>query len=1383
MTQPSDAGFSEPRDTSSPDAPTRDAHATAVLRRVLRYLPDITVRLEDLLYAVAAHLPRVIAGPMLTAPSTEPIALPLEGTAMFADINGFTQLSERFSQVASQQGAEELTELVNRFLDILITTTANYGGDLQKFGGDAGMLLFTGEHHALGAVAAALEVQREMHAQMGQVETSLGQFPLRISIGLGSGQMVGLGLGDLQGREWLVSGPPLRAMGRAQSAAPQGSVVMDHSTHQCCSDAVAGEALDERHMLVHDVTAPPKAPELTHLPRPPQVEEEERLSWLLSRMDALTPYLAPSLLERLTTATHPEQVYRWSEHRQVTVLMLSFAGFPDLSVFWQSPEALQRAVGEPNAAFVRVRDIIHRFDGIVNKIGIGPQGPYLMALFGAPKAHEDDPLRATLAALELQEQAELPLRLGINTGFVFAGNVGTAERREYTVMGDEVNLAYRLMSGCPPGQIWLGPNTAAHTTIARRVDGERGAPQAFKGKRDPIAPFIVAGLRRRIPVAEMAEDTALVDREEALQHIKDALQRSQTGEVQIGIVHGPAGVGKSRLAHEVAAHARALGFQACVGTAPSYGTHLPYAAWSRPLRTLLKLEDVPPAAQPEALQATLDRHGLGPWAALVAPLIGLDVAPSPEVAALTPELRDNQRQVVLATLLEQATRDPCLLILENAQWMPPTSLSLLNYLLDHPPQSALMLLVTHRDEGDFGQPWQGREDLLDFALPPFTRRHSLQLARRAAANAELPREVERWVAKRGSGLPLFTIEAIRTLITSGILERHNGGWRLSQPLEEAPLPETAYGVLQSRIDQLEPPSRHLLRAATVVGEQMTVPMLIAGYGDETRTAVERRLAHLVPLGLVPGDAQGETLIFRQPLIREVAYRGLPYRIRAVIHQRLAEYLNTRREQATSNWLTLLAHHAFEGQNWQLAVQANLELGRRALNTYLIDQAVQALERTLKAADAGQLPVPEARFEAHHLLGDTLTILGEYDAALEHLDHARRQLPEVPSDMKDIERLADLDYHVASVYENQGRYQEAFAAIEHGLSLPNIPETVAGAQLQMKKAGLYHRQGNYDEEAQWARKSAALAERLPGTEALKVRARAIYLLAYLASLRGEPERALQLGQESLDIYQRLQDLLGEINARTNLLLINLALSRWDKAVEHGEQALTMARRIRNVEGEARLSANLGEVYRYQGRLQEAREAYTTTLHLARDLGITYGEALMENNLAAVALREGQWDEAEELLEDAEARFKTIGSEEMLAELYRHRAELNLHRRDLDAAQTWAERALDLAEAQKARTEAGRTWKLLADIRLAQGAPPSAAAALAEAVTRLQEAKDRYGEAQAWLTEARIHHAQGEDERAHRTLQRAIDEFEALGARWDLAQARESRALENAVPREA
>ena len=1337
------------------------------LERLLRYQSNLPQRLEKLLLMIATYLPKGLGRRLMEAPTTETQIVALNGTVMFADIDGFTALAERFSAAVSEAGAEEVTELVNRFLALLIHAATPYGGDLQKFGGDAGLLLFTGENHALRAVAAALKTQRAMEA-LAEVETSLGRFPLQIAIGIASGPLVTVGLGTPTNRKWLLTGPPLRAMGQAQQVAPPGGVVLHTSAYGQCDQVAQCTPLDAPQLHLVSAGELPESDfhDLAMPALPQQLDDVQKIRWLLTRLDALAPYLDPGLLARLTTLSTLEHFQLWSEHRQVTILMIGLEESSYIADCEDRPEALQAAVERPNAHFVKARNIIRTYDGIVNKIGIGPEGAYLMVLFGAPQAHEDDPLRAVLAALELQERSERPLRMGINTGFVFAGDVGTDARREYTVMGDEVNLAYRLMNNCEPGQVWLGPHTAHHSSVSRRVKSEAGAPQHFKGRQDPVRPFVAREVRDLF-VGEDLGELPLVGRAASLKTLRKIVKTAKSGEPQVMVLHGDAGSGKSRLVRSISEEAREDGFLVYVGNAPSYSAHLPYAAWEQLLRALFHLDDCAPDKQSIALHEALAHQGQDMWAALIAPLVGLDITPSPEVEGLSPELRETQRQAVLRSVLaEYATQQPLILVLENAHWMPSPSLRLVESLMREPPDGSLLLIVTYRDEESALETWGLPARTLDLALPPLSSRAMRALAQYAAGAHNLPVEVKRWIVRRGEGLPLFAIEAVRALRTAGLLKKEGKDWVLVRPLEEAPLPETTYGLIQSRIDQLEPPSRHLLRAATAVGEQMTVPMLVAGYGEEPRSLVKQRLSNLTPMGLIYGDPERETLVFQQPLVREVARRGLPHRIRRQIHHRLSEYLYQQREQATSNWLALLAHHAFEGQRWQLAVRANLDLGSRALDNYLTEQAAQAFQRVLASLDTDQIKDIPTEIEAHHLLGETLTIQGEYTEALHHLNTARELLPAAPSTIAKVEELAHLEYHTASTLESQGELEDAFRAVERGLALPHVKETLEGARLYLRGGSLFYKQGNYDQGRNWSREAIEVARNLPGTEARRVQAQALYALAPLEYQQGHLEAACTFSEESLAIYRETHDLMGEVSARTNLLLVHLSLGKWDQAVKHGELALRLARRIHYAEGEARVAANLGEVYRYRGEFEAARQAYQRALKIAQDRGIVFGEAVMEMNLGAVAIREESWDEAKKHLARAESLSRELGSEVYLPEILRYRAEIAHELDNITRAFEQCQQALQIAKTQGATAEVAPLQRLLAEIHLSRDDCPAAATALQQAQSATIKNQDPYGAARLLLTEARYLQQCETPEQSVQRLEEAREAFDQLGAAGDL-----------------
>lgn len=1079
--------------------------AEHLLRRLLRYQPSLAGQLQDLLGTVIAHVPDLITARLLADPTSDPIALSLDGTVLFADVDGFTPLAERFARTASLEGVEELTDLINRVMAILIGTAHQYGGDLLKFGGDAGLFYFGGPHHARRAATAAMAIQRAMAERLGTVEASVGALTLRVAIGLGSGALIALGLGDVDGRELLPLGPPLEAMGAAQRLAPAGGTVLHRSTAAAAEDALTLRPIGEGFYHLAAVHSPAQLEPPRQRLALPEGPPETRVPWMLARLDALAPFLAPGLLELLTSASGVDRDLRSSDRRLVTVMMISVPPFPGLMAAHSDGGALSEAALVPRAAFVRTRDALRRYGGVLNEIAIGPSGPYAMALFGAPTANEDDPLRAVLAARSLQEIFDGQLRIGINTGFVFAGDVGPAKRREYTVMGDTVNLAARLMSRCDPGAIWLGPATADHPDVTRRVALTTESPVQLKGLAAPISPLRVAGLRT-MAAGGVALETGLVGRESERDALLATLPPLRAGEPQFVLIHGEAGVGKTTLVQTLTARAEAQGIAVHAGAAPSYGHHLPFAGWDRVLTSVLGLDAVPEERREEALIRGLERYGVGAWAALVAPILGLSVPASADVLSLPPEMRDMQRQSVVLAILEGAARQqPRLLIFDNAQWMSRSSQDLLTALVEALAPVPLGVWVIARDGAPLLGRWPGGPTTTDIALTPLANPALETLITRLLDGAPPP-AVTAWVAAQSGGLPLFVVEAVRALVDSELLERRDGAWQLVGELGAFRLPDMVYGLIQSRIDQLTPSDRHLLRAAAAVGHEMALGTLVAAYGEETETGVRRRLPGLVPFGLLPRAGGDQMLLFRQPLMREVAYRGLTDRGRRQIHARLARYLDAERDRVAPNWLTLVAYHAYEAQMWARAVEANLSLGRQAVRAYFAEQANQALARVLAAADAGRLAAPATRFEAHSLISETLTSLGRYDEALEHLGAARAILQRwgdcdgddgVPVGRSDA--LAELDSREATVLEAQGRYAEALRIVERGLASSGVQRSLAKARLYLVGADLQRRMRNYSRARNWADRALALAPPSVDPDAQQVRSRAMTMVALLASL--------------------------------------------------------------------------------------------------------------------------------------------------------------------------------------------------------------------------------------------------------------------------------------------
>jgi len=427
----------------------------------------------------------------------------VHGTLMFADLSGFTAMSERLSQLG-REGAEIITDIVNDYFATMLDIVLRHSGDLWKFGGDAIQVAFMGAEGAVNACRAGQTMQQAM-GRFAEIRMPQDTFSLRVTIGLGSGSIFTASLGTPERLEFAVMGPAVVQMARAEDAAQSGDVILDEATRVAAGETVSVEPVSSGlYRLVAVSPAPPAS-------LPPSFPLPVTLSELVTQLDALSPYLPASLLKRLVAsppalrAVEENQVISEGEHRLATVMFANFYGIDEI-IQALGPQRSDELTATLNQHFTAMQAIIEKYEGIVNKVGTYAIGYSIMAIWGAPRAHEDDPARAVRAALEMQ-QAMRPLadlqtsagkfslkqRIGVNTGYVFAGNLGSALRQEYTVMGDEVNLTSRLMSVAGEGQVLISHSTAQH--VKGLFELRERETVRVKGKQAPVVNHAVIDYR------------------------------------------------------------------------------------------------------------------------------------------------------------------------------------------------------------------------------------------------------------------------------------------------------------------------------------------------------------------------------------------------------------------------------------------------------------------------------------------------------------------------------------------------------------------------------------------------------------------------------------------------------------------------------------------------------------------------------------------------------------------------------------------------------------------------------------------------------------------------------------------------------------------------
>jgi class 3 adenylate cyclase len=649
------------------------------------------------------------------------------------------------------------------------------------------------------------------------------------------------------------------------------------------------------------------------------------------------------------------------ERKQVTVLFSDLTGYTTLSERLD-PEETREIMGR---IFGRAAEIVARYEGRIEKF----IGDAVMAIFGTPEAHEDDPVRAVAAALELHQAvagmapdieartgAAVALHSGVNTGMVVTGELRFGAGSAGPV-GDTINTAARLMGLAPTGEIWIGPLTRRLT--AGRVETEDLGEQQLKGKADALAAARVLGLARETTSARSAT-TRFIGRQAELGALLAAVETVRDGRGSAFAIRADAGGGKTRLVTELRARI-ADDVRWLEGRAYAYSQRIPFF----PLIDLLnRTFDIDEDDSREAVIQKLETgiSALLPDASEVLPVIGslyeveLGDGTKVDKEDFVPRLTEALR----ALLLARAEKNPTIACLQDLHWADDSSAAMIRELLAS--ELPIVFVVNFRPGFDLGV-----GGATTFDLPAFSGRQTGELVA-SLLEGEPPVELVGFVERRAGGNPFFAEEVVTSLIETGTLAREQGSWRLAGSPEEAGVPTTIQGVLAARIDRLGEARRRLLREAAVVGREFLYD--IVRRITSASESLDQGLGELQAADLIREGEQREYLeyVFKHALTQEVAYEGLLKNERQALHAQVAEAIEELLEHRLIEFAETLAYHYARGGVAQKAAHYLIEAGRKAFDRYALETADRSYRDAYELlADADPSPARD-RLLAKALIG-------------------------------------------------------------------------------------------------------------------------------------------------------------------------------------------------------------------------------------------------------------------------------------------------------------------------------------------------------------------------------------------------------------------------------
>ena len=947
---------------------------------------------DELTKTLTSYVPDLVKQRLLVDP--KPIQAPdsqqFTAALLFADISGFTALTEKMAQ-QGPAGAEELTALLNSYFGRLINLITQYGGDIVKFAGDALIALWPAANQppqngvdppaiaTRRAAQCSLVVQQQLHNYQVAPDTRLS-----LKLAISAGKILTMHLGGVFNRwEFLVAGRPLVQVGNIAHLVNPGDVMLTPYAWNFIEAVGSGTPLPEAQD-----NAPPVAVRLSHidaerLPQP--APEANRLDLPPETTTGLRSFIPGAILARLDAG----QSGWLAELRRATVIFVNLPHL-DYDISLENGHILMRTL----------QTAVYRYEGSINKLSVDDKGVTLIAAFGLPPlAHEDDAIRAVQAALDVQ--AEMQIRqlsgsIGITTGQVFCGSVGNNQRREYTIIGDVVNLAARLMQAAGDGILcdqatFRASQAAAALELLLGVDldgsGEVGDvpyfealdPIKVKGKVNPI-PVYRPRQQGRMTVDARLLQTTIIGRnsEQTLLHqALHTLAKNRQG--QVLIIEGEAGMGKTMLIGELLRHARRQEIAILVGAGSSVGKSTPYQAWRPVFEQFFKFDTLPPNPETRRrhVQTTIQgvnaaqttpshnhpNHDLAELTPLIEIVLSLDWPENSLTAQMSGKVRaDNTQDLLIHLLQHAACSQPndhcgCILILEDAHWLDSASWGLVQ-LAARLVQPLLLVLVA--------RPEAGIQHELDQLLKrPNSHRlwiDGLTLAETSAlmqhrldVDAISP-ELIQLIHQRAEGNPFFTEELTYALRDSGLITVANGVCKLAPDagdVQTLRLPATIQALITSRIDRLTPSQQLTLKVASVIGRAFEYTTLRDVHPIEAeRQHLTDYLNSLDQMDLTQLEKPlpGLAYIFKETVIQEVAYNMMLFSQRRELHRAVADWFEQTYSDDLRSFYALLAYHWRKADDFSKAVEYHEKAGQEALRNFANEEAVKFFSKALALTD-------------------------------------------------------------------------------------------------------------------------------------------------------------------------------------------------------------------------------------------------------------------------------------------------------------------------------------------------------------------------------------------------------------------------------------------------
>ncbi|HEY3080215.1 MAG TPA: AAA family ATPase [Chloroflexota bacterium] len=1035
------------------------------------------------------------------------------------------------------------------------------------------------------------------------------------------------------------------------------------------------------------------------------------------------------------------------ERRTVTVLSVDAVGSTPMAERLDD-EAFYAVM---RGCVARMIEAVHRYEGTAAQF----LGDGLLALFGAPIAHEDAARRAVAAAVEMQRSLheyaaeakrqhaiECRFRIGLNTGPVIVGKIGDDLSMGYTAIGDTTNLAVRLQQLADPDAIYMSEHT--HRAVRDYFECEPLGALAVKGKAAPITAYRALGeksARTRFEAATEHGLTPYVGRGEELTILRSYLDKVRRGQGQVVFVSGEAGIGKSRLLLEFRRSIQPEPTGWLEGHCITYGRNIPYL----PIIDLVKRTFGVEETDDEVSIVRRVDGGTAHWDAAAGATVPylkylLSVDPGdPAISRMDPrERRAGIFDGLRALVLQESRRSPLVVVVEDLHWVDEMSEEALAALAEVIPQAPVLLVLTHRP--GYTHSLGERAHFTRLALGELRPEESAAVAAAVLQAASLPEQLERLIVSKAEGNPFFVEEVTKSLVETGFLRRTNGTYTLARPVEQIRIPDTIQDVILSRIDRLERREKGAIQLASVIGREFTLRLLERI--SDVETELDETLGELKALELIYEKSYFPELayMFKHALTQEMAQSTLLLERRKALHRIVAAAIEELYADRLAEQYETLAHHFDEGEEWEKALDYLVKAGDKAAASNAhqdaLDFYARALEVCQKLGDpalAVSAAVARSRGLVNQTIGDFRSATADFDRMLaagrerrdghtegmalvhrgliEYQDHAfargeetlRTALAVVDERFDDVRLFANI--WLGMMFLVIGRHSEFEPLVRAAEELlPRVEGSSGQAWCAIVRAYQLGWAGRFDGSLEILQRWRVAAE-----GSFQTRLRCWWWESLMRTGKGEYERALALLEDVLSTCRRTGETYFHTRALNTVGWVYSELQDHQRALDWNTRGVRAAHEMRAPDPECEINArlNLGDNLVALGRPNEAEEHFQYVERVVRDPRPKdhwalwrYSQHFFHSRGELCLLRD---DHARALTyaDECLALAEQSDSRKNIVKALRLRGQALLARRQPREAEPELTRALDVARQVGNPLQLWKTLAALGDLRRAQG----------------------------------------------------------------------------------